>query len=123
MLANFNHFVKKNETDILLFISIVLIALIAFGAGYLVAPQNNQSSIIFHEAPASVIKSVFQEQGTDEQVFEGKLVGSVNSDKYHWPECQWAQRIAEENKIWFNSEAEAQAAGYQRCGNFEKYAP
>lgn len=42
-------------------------------------------------------------------------VGSINSDKYHYPFCQWAQKIYPENEIWFSSEEEAQASGYVPC--------
>lgn len=115
--------VKNNESDILLVIGIVLIALIAFGAGRLTAPESSREQIIFNEAPASISEAIIQEQGTDDQVFEGKFVGSSKSDKYHWPDCQWAKRIAEENMVWFSSEQEAQKAGYVRCGSFEKNAP
>lgn len=47
---------------------------------------------------------------------EGSYVGSVKSDKYHYPSCRWAQNINPENKIWFGSVAEAKAAGYSPCG-------
>lgn len=42
-------------------------------------------------------------------------VGSVNSDKYHYPSCQWAQRIHPENEIWFSSEEDAEEQGYVAC--------
>lgn len=40
------------------------------------------------------------------------FVGSVNSDKYHHPDCPSAGRIKKENQRWFASEDEAKAAGY-----------
>ena len=42
----------------------------------------------------------------------GKFVGSVNSDLYHHPTCTHAKRIKPDNQVWFNSQAEAEAAGY-----------
>ncbi len=46
----------------------------------------------------------------------GNYVGSEESDKYHYPTCRYAEKIAEGNKIWFNSEEEAATAGYLPCG-------
>ena len=44
-----------------------------------------------------------------------KYVGSINSDKYHYPDCEWAQKIKMENEIWFDTEEEARATGYKPC--------
>ncbi len=44
-----------------------------------------------------------------------EFMSSINSDKYHYPFCQWAQEIYPENEIWFSSEEEAQASGYVPC--------
>jgi len=46
----------------------------------------------------------------------GKYVGSTNSDKYHYPDCRWAEKIKPENQVWFASSEEARAAGYVPCG-------
>jgi len=46
----------------------------------------------------------------------GVYVGSIKSDKYHYPSCTYAMKILSENEIWFASEAEALAAGYVPCG-------
>lgn len=43
-------------------------------------------------------------------------VGSLQSNKYHFPDCKWAQQIAPERQIWFSSPSEAAAAGYEPCG-------
>ena len=39
------------------------------------------------------------------------------SKKYHYSWCASASKIKEENKFWFNSEKEAEAAGYTLAGN------
>lgn len=46
----------------------------------------------------------------------GTYVGSINSDKYHYPSCRYANKIEPESRIWFDSESEAIAAGYSPCG-------
>lgn len=43
-------------------------------------------------------------------------VGSIDSNKYHYPSCQHAKKILPENLIGWNTVAEAEAAGYQPCG-------
>ncbi len=47
----------------------------------------------------------------------GGVLGSVHGTKWHYPWCSSAQTIKEENKIWFASEKEAEAAGYSKAGN------
>lgn len=122
ILPNFKQLVKKHWSDIVLAIFITLIALISFGIGRLTIPQNDQSSIVIQNpacSNAASIQQIINQPKTEQGIF----VGSVNSDKYHWPNSPWAKRISEENQIWFSSEDEAQSAGYIRSANFEKYAP
>lgn len=47
---------------------------------------------------------------------EGTYVGSIDSNKYHIPSCRHAKKIIPENEIWFDTESEAQSAGYIPCG-------
>lgn len=42
-------------------------------------------------------------------------VGSAKSDKYHRLSCEWADRINDENRIEFNSVADAKEQGYKPC--------
>lgn len=44
-----------------------------------------------------------------------KYVGSVNSDKYHYQDCRWAQNIKPGNLITFTDEKDAQKQGYRPC--------
>lgn len=46
---------------------------------------------------------------------QGEFVGSINSDKYHYPSCTWAGKINPENKIWFVDAADAVTQGYVPC--------
>jgi len=130
MLINLKQFVKEHQSDITLTIGIILVALISFGAGRLTTSQADEEPIVI-EGPtlnttnpsnldtgqaASIEQSLLETE-------QGKFVGSVNSNKYHWPDCSWAKKIVPQNQIWFSSETEAQTAGYIRCSGFEKYIP
>lgn len=46
---------------------------------------------------------------------EKVFVGSIKSDKYHYPSCQWAKKIKPENEIWFSSSQDARNQGYVAC--------
>lgn len=52
-----------------------------------------------------------------EPVGVGKYVASKSGTKYHLPTCSGAKRIKEENKVWFQTKEEAQAAGYEPAAN------
>jgi endonuclease YncB( thermonuclease family)/methylphosphotriester-DNA--protein-cysteine methyltransferase len=46
-----------------------------------------------------------------------KIVGNKNSKIFHLPGCSGYDRVSEKNRVYFNSAAEAEAAGYKRAGN------
>lgn len=43
------------------------------------------------------------------------FIGNKNSKKFHFPDCQWADKIATKNRIYFESRDEAIKAGYEPC--------
>lgn len=43
------------------------------------------------------------------------FVGSSKSDKYHYPSCEWAQKIKPSNLVCFSSSEDARAHGYVPC--------
>lgn len=47
----------------------------------------------------------------------GNYVGSKNGTKYHLPWCGSAKQIKEENKVWFQTKEEAEAKGYTPASN------
>lgn len=46
-----------------------------------------------------------------------QYVGSKSGNKYHLLTCSGAKRIKEENKVFFATAAEAEAAGYTAAAN------
>lgn len=56
-------------------------------------------------------------QSTPPSQSEGGYVASKNGTKYHLPWCGSAKQIKEENKIWFATKADAEAAGYTPASN------
>ena len=48
---------------------------------------------------------------------EGTIIGNRNSKKYHRPDCSGYRDMAENNRVFFKSVVEAEAAGYKRAGN------
>jgi len=110
--------------DIFIIALIILIAGLSFGLGTLSGQTKERSSVKIHQS-ASVFEGVSQNEGiknsdsprVSSDASDGKFVGSVNSDKYHYPWCSGAKRINEENKVWFSSKKEAAAQGYEPAGN------
>jgi len=97
MLQHLKQFFKSNQDDIILAIGVFLIA------------EN--------------IASLASNEENREEKYEGKFVASKSGKVYHWPWSYWGEKIKLENQVWFDSEEEAQSAGYKRASDFEKWVP
>lgn len=62
------------------------------------------------------VETVPEQPQTETVKKTGVYVGSLDSDKYHYPTCRWAEKITYENLIGFDSEQEAISKGYSPCG-------
>lgn len=126
-LGQIKQFIKLNEAELILAFGVILISLISFAAGRLLAPGPAKQVIRVEQLQASAFQTIIDGDSTQvsstnssnsSQVRkEGKFVASKNSNKYHLPTCIGARRIAEHNKIWFNSKEEAESLGYQPASN------
>ncbi|PIR38271.1 MAG: hypothetical protein COV34_01525 [Candidatus Zambryskibacteria bacterium CG10_big_fil_rev_8_21_14_0_10_42_12] len=111
---------KRLETALTALI-IVLTGTLGFGIGKMSQMDAENSSIRIEQVPmfqntnTASVAAVSQSVETVPQ--QGALVGSKNSDKYHYPWCSGAKRISDANKIFFNSVEEARSAGYSPAGN------
>lgn len=120
-------FVKSNESEIVLALGVILISLISFAAGRLLAPSPVKQAIYVEQLQASAFQNIIEEDSMQVSSTnssnpmrtrkEGKFVASKNSNKFHLPTCIGARRIAEHNKIWFNSKEEAESLGYEPASN------
>lgn len=50
-----------------------------------------------------------------EQVLSGKYIGDTATGKFHYASCRAARRISSENQVFFATQEEAIAAGYEPC--------
>ena len=110
---------------------IVLVGLASFGLGRLSALETLREPVHITGAVGAVRHPLFDISGqTAEESLSsnsplptsnlqpgGKIIGSKNGTKYHFPWCAGAQRIKEENKRWFDSVAAARASGYSPAAN------
>ncbi len=109
----------------ILLIAILILSLTAsFGLGRLSALNSRDTGISVGEIElntmsASAYEAKQSTQNLSNQTGDGVVVASKNSDKYHYPWCSGAKRIKEENKIYFDSIADARNAGYVPAGNCE----
>ncbi len=55
------------------------------------------------------------EENTTTDKKEVVYVGSINSNKYHYTWCRWAQKISPYNLVGFSSAKEAKSKGYIPC--------
>ncbi|MFH1048074.1 MAG: hypothetical protein V1732_00230 [Patescibacteria group bacterium] len=47
----------------------------------------------------------------------GNFLASINGEAYYPKDCAAANRIKEENRIWFNTKKEAESQGYRPAQN------
>lgn len=136
-ISQIGDWLKKNQGDIAIVVGFVLVALIAFGAGRLSAPEIVRHPIVIEEPAAEAINvlsgilsatiatssqsAILSQSGTNSK--QGLIVASKNGKKYHWPWSSGAKNIKPENQVWFQTEQEAQAAGYSKSANFDQDAP
>jgi hypothetical protein len=74
------------------------------------APAQEISALPANQEYLS-ITNIFKEPA----IPEVKYVGSITSNKYHYPDCKWAKTIIPKKLRGFLSVAEAKKAGYIRC--------
>ena len=130
MQAKIKDFWVKNEKKIVLAVGLILIAAIAFEAGFLHGQKYQQKPLIIEKA--AVVSSEAQSAPANPSQASNSaqqasitpisritrppncaFVGSKNSNKYHLPTCRFAKLIKPENIVCFASAQAAVAKGYQ----------
>lgn len=107
-------FLTENEDKIILAIGFVLVAFLSFGAGKLSEAYHPREPIIFRDAPNCPIQTADSANTTDTVKTEGKIIGNKKSMIYHVPGSASYNKISPENRVYFETEADANKAGYRK---------
>jgi len=115
--------IKTLDNDIFIVVIILFVGLISFGLGRFSALSENKIPVTVQQSSLQAVENltgivVVSQLSTPSVDSEEKLfVVSKNGTKYHYPWCSGAQRIKEENKVWFDTKEEAEKAGYTPAAN------
>lgn len=122
-------FIEK--TEIYLVLLMILVALGSFFLGRLSVFDERVVPVTIESLPTEnprvlgastevvdpKIESTPKTETSERAVSQGTYVGSKNGTKFHLPWCSGALRIAEANKVWFQTKEEAVAKGYTPAAN------
>lgn len=95
---------------------IIVTVTAAFILGYAQGVAKSEDAVVIMQ-PAMPTQVPVQAQTETASPSTGAYVASRNGSKYHLPWCSGAQRIKEENKIWFDSKEEAERRGFSPAKN------
>lgn len=113
--------VSGGSPDLFLAALLVLVAVTSFLLGRMSTEGERQvvrqDAALIPEAAEETKASSDASESVTEAKAPGGYVASKNGTKYHLPWCSGAQLMNEENKIWFATKAEAEAAGYEPAAN------
>ena len=107
--------IKSHINDMAIVFIILLVGAISFGLGRISIISDSKVPVTV--SLASVNSNDISTTNPDLTAEEKLYVASKNGTKYHYPWCSGAQRINEENKIWFSTKDEAEKAGYTPAAN------
>ena len=94
--------------DVLIVAVIVLASIASFGLGFLAGRDEG----FVEQGSGGASEGSLAPTGT-----AGEVVASKAGTKYYLPGCAGANRIAEENKVYFASPELARAQGYEPADN------
>ncbi len=96
-------------------LAFIVLALVLLVPLTLSAPVNDGNTNLIGEAIDVLHPNSGHVSEAVSKASEGVFVGSIKSNKYHYPSCQWAEKIKPENEIWFSSSQDARNQGYVPC--------
>ncbi len=113
--------VKRYQDQLWITLMVVAGASLSLGLWQLVASRASHEPLVIENVPEQTNNlagvSSGASAGAGESRALGQYVASKNGSKYYLPSCAGANRIKEENKIWFASVDEAKSRGYEPAAN------
>jgi len=118
---------SRKVKDVGIVVAIVFLGVFSFGLGRLSGLSTYSVPVALCETVPSIPSTTMTAGAghaaesnigsTEPYIGTPTYVASKSGSVYHFPWCSGAQRIKEENKIWFSSKEEAQSAGYRPATN------
>lgn len=110
----------QKSTKYAIYAILAMVFLIGLGVGLLIN-DNEPSQIIIDKNIKIGLPDSDSNQVINANNYKilGNFLASINGKAYYPKDCAAANRIKEENRIWFNTKEEAEAQGYkpaQNCG-------
>lgn len=104
--------------DTALFIIFIVMMTISFALGFMAGgegkgAQNESGGVVITEGKLNTASASI----SVDSLATGPIVASRTGSKYHLLSCSGAKTIKEENKVYFNTSAEAESAGYTKASN------
>ena len=117
MLEKFKYFIQNDQ--LFYGLIVILVGLTSFGLGRVSVGTEVASGTPAGLALVSATNShTSSSSSVARQTSEATpLVASKSGTRYHLITCPGAKQIKEENKVFFDSRAEAEAAGYKPAAN------
>jgi len=120
----------KIKEDLFIALLIVLIGLTSFGLGKLSSLEKQKTPISITDSQSAVYNAIsantsntnpanttVNSTNVPTAVGKGIVFSSKSGTKYYYPWCSGANRVKEENRVWFNSIADAKSAGLTPAAN------
>ncbi len=111
--------ISQKSNKYLPYAILLVVFLIGLGIGLLI--NNNEPSQIIIDKNAKIGLSAQNDgQITDTNSnykILGNFLASINGKAYYPKDCAAANRIKEENRIWFDTKEEAEVQGYKPAQN------
>ncbi len=126
MLSDFIKNVKswagERRSDLITAAFIFLTGMAGFGLGRLSVLWVSKQPITIEEDGGFETREKTNSPSTNQEASilesaKGQFVASKSGTSYHYPWCPGAQKIKEQNKIWFQSKEDAESGGYKPAGN------
>lgn len=93
--------------------AVIVLAIVgAFASGMF--NGDTQDSTVSDNTPTETVEPVSDDDSSSSSSSE--YWASAKADKFHTPDCEWAQKISEDNKIVYHSRDDAIADGRVPCG-------
>ena len=116
---------EDNKNDLFIAVVIFLVGMAGSGLGRLSVLWIPKEPVVITGPEAGDNKANFKSENPVAETKEASIIGSAKGQfvasksgtAYHLPWCPGAQKIKEENKIWFQSKEEAESRGYKPAGN------